>query len=63
MSGVWFDRAGVVLIVVAAGAYLARRLARRASAAFGRRGEANDACGSSCGCERPAAGSTGPLNP
>lgn len=52
MSAVWFDRAGVALIVAAASAYLLRRLARRASVAFGRGAAGSDPCATECGCDQ-----------
>lgn len=52
MSGAWFDRVGVALIVAAAGAYLLRRLAQRASVAFGRGERDGNVCGTDCGCDQ-----------
>ena len=50
MSGAWFDRVGVALIVAAAGVYLLRRAVRRASVVFGPNASGSNECAADCGC-------------
>jgi hypothetical protein len=45
----WIDRMSVAVILLAASAYLTRRVVRRVASAFGR-GASSGACGTDCGC-------------
>ena len=49
MSAMWIDRMSVAVILLAASAYLARRVVRRVKSAFGRRASSG-ACGTDCAC-------------
>lgn len=49
MSAMWIDRISVAVILLAATAYLTRRVVRRVASAFGR-GASSGACGTDCAC-------------
>lgn len=49
MSAMWIDRMSVAVILLAASAYLTRRVVRRVASAFDR-GASSDACGTDCAC-------------
>lgn len=52
----WIDRMSVVVILLAASAYLARRVVRRVASAFDRATTTAGACGAECGCETDSTG-------
>ena len=54
MSVMWIDRMSVAVILLAASAYLARRVVRRVKSAFAR--GATNACGAECGYETDSTG-------